>query len=51
MAIYKRAVSTILLLILITIIIIKGRNFRIGEIHRKSAKFIETAVRDRKLLH
>ncbi len=49
--IYKRILATILLMVLITMIIIKGHNFRISEIYRRSAKFIENAVRDRKLLH
>ncbi len=50
-ALYKRAMTTVLLIVLITIIIIKGHNFRIGEIYRKSVKFIETAAKDRKLSH
>ena len=49
MTIYKRVASTILLMILITMIIIKGRNFQVSKIYRRSLKFIETAVRDRKL--
>ena len=51
MTIYKRAASTVLLMILITMIIIKGRNFQVGRIYRRSLRFIETAVRDRKLRH
>ena len=51
MTVYKRAASTILLMILITMIIIKGRNFQVSRIYRRSLKFIETAVRDRKLHH
>ena len=51
MTIYKRVASTVLLMILITMIIIKGRNFQVGRIYRRSLRFIETAVRDRKLHH
>ena len=46
---YRRVLTTILLIILITMIIIKGHNFQVGRIYRRSLKFIEAAVRDRKL--
>ena len=49
--IFRRVLSAVLLMILIVMIIIRGRNFRVGEIYRKSSKFIETAVRGRKLSH
>ncbi len=48
-SIYKRVASSVLLMVLITMIIIKGHGFRVGEIYRRSLKFIETAVRGRKL--
>ncbi len=46
---YRRAASTVLLMILITLIIIKGNNFQVSRIYKKSLKFIETAVKGRKL--
>ena len=51
MVLYRRAVSTVLLMILIILIIVKGHNFQVSRIYQKSLKFIETAVKGRKLSH
>ncbi len=48
---YKRIRTLVLLIVLISIIIIKGRNFNIERIYRRSVDFIERTVKDRKLRH
>ncbi len=46
---YRRLITAVLLMVLITLIIIKGHNFNIDRIYRKSAKFIEKSVKNRRL--
>ncbi len=46
---YRRLITAVLLMVLIILIIIKGRNFNIDRIYRKSEKFIERSVKNRRL--
>ena len=48
---YKRIRTSVLLIVLISIIIIRGRNFNIERIYRRSINFIRKTVRDKRLRH
>lgn len=47
----KRVASSVLLIILLIMIIVKGRGFNINKIYNKSTKFIKKAAKEKKLYH